>query len=83
MGLFSAAADFVGDVGFSVIKNSGRIALGGGKAVLGLITEDEELIGEGIGQAGKGAIYLGASVIGKQVFDDDDDSDSLFDGFDE
>lgn len=84
MSIFGAAADLIGDIGFSVIKNSGRIALGGGKTILGVVTEDEELIGEGIGQIGKGAFYIASSAVGKAVFDNDDaDDDQLFDGFDE
>lgn len=83
MGLLGATADLIGNIGFSVIKNSGRIALGGGKTIIGVLTEDEDLIGEGVGQMSKGAFFLASSAIGKAIMDDDDsENDQLFDDFD-
>lgn len=83
MSFFGTAANIIGDVGFSVIKNSGRIVLGSGKTIVGVITEDEELIGAGVGQMGKGAFYLASAAVGKAVLgDDDSDDDQLFDDID-
>ncbi|MEL7006440.1 MAG: hypothetical protein AAFN93_27485 [Bacteroidota bacterium] len=82
MSLFRAAADLVGDVGFGVIKNTSRIAIGGGQAILGVVTEDEDLIASGLGKVGKGVICLGGSALLGSGDDDDDDSD-LFDLMDD
>ena len=84
MSLFSAAADLVGNVGFGVIKNSGKIALGSGKAILGVLTKDEDLMGDGLGQLGKGTLGLGVSVLGKTLSGNDDADDcQMFDYLDE
>lgn len=84
MSLFSAAADVIGNVGFGIIKSSGRIALGGGKTLLGVLTEDEDLIGDGLSQVGKGTIGLGSAVLGKALSGNDDaDDDQALDFLDE
>ncbi len=84
MSIFGAAADLVGDIGLGVIKHSGRVILGGGQTLLGVITEDEELIGDGIGKIGKGALGLGSCVLRNAVLgDDSDDDDQMTDLFDE
>jgi hypothetical protein len=84
MRFFGDAADLIGDIGFSVIKNVGCIAIGGGKTLIGVLTEDEELINGGVSQMGKGAFLLASSAVGKAVMDDDDsENDQLFDDFDD
>jgi hypothetical protein len=77
MSIFNVAADLVGDVGFGVIKNSGRLIFGGGKAIVGVVTEDEELIAEGIEGMGVGALGLGGSVFKQTILSDDSGDDSL------
>ncbi|MBD2299067.1 hypothetical protein [Nostoc sp. FACHB-190] len=74
MSLFKIAADFVGDVGFGVIKNSGRILFGGGKAIVGVVTDDQELLEEGLKGAGKGVLGLGSALVMKNLNEDDSES---------
>jgi hypothetical protein len=76
MSIFNAAIDLVGEVGFGVIKNSGRVIFGGGKAILGVVTEDEYLIAEGIEAMGAGAVGIGGSVLRKNILDDNSGDDS-------
>jgi hypothetical protein len=83
MSIFSAAFDFVGDVGFGVIKNSGRIAFGGGKAILGVVTEDETLIAEGLETMGQGAVGLGVAVTTNAIRGEDSEEDETIDPFGE
>jgi hypothetical protein len=77
MSIFSAAVDLVGDVGFGVIKNSGRLIFGTSKALLGVVTEDEDLIAEGIEGIGSGALGLGGAILRENVLGDNSDDDSL------
>ena len=72
MSFFRMTTDLIGDLGIGVIKHSGRIALGGGKTIIGALTEDEDLIADGLSQAGKGAVGLGLSVVGKTLLNNDD-----------
>jgi hypothetical protein len=59
MGIFKAGAELLGDLGFAVVKNSGRVLYGTGQAVIGAVSEDEELIEQGVKNLGKGAMGLG------------------------
>jgi len=72
MSLFNVAADLIGGVGFNAIKHSGRIALGGGKAVIGVVTSDPDLIEEGLGSVVKGSIGLGTTLITRGVLSNED-----------
>ncbi|NJL10504.1 MAG: hypothetical protein HC836_49605 [Richelia sp. RM2_1_2] len=75
MGIFKFAADFVGDVGFGVIKKSSRIVWGGGQAVLGMVSQDEELVEKGLKNAGQGAVGLAYTLLLKNQNGDDSETD--------
>jgi hypothetical protein len=74
MSLLKFATDFIGDVGFGVIKNSSRILLGGGKAIVGVVTENEELRDEGLKGASQGALGLGSALVMKNIKEDNSES---------
>lgn len=75
MGIFKIAADFVGDVGFGVIKKSSRIIWGGGQAIVGMISEDDELVEQGLKNAGEGAVGLVSTLVMKEINGDDSETD--------
>ena len=75
MSLFKAATNFVGDVGFRVIKQSGRIAWGGGQAIVGMVSQDDELLEQGLKNAGKGTVGLVSSLLIKNIDGDNSETD--------
>ena len=68
-------SDFFGDVGFGVIKHSVKIVLGGGQAIVGFATNDEELTAKGLKNVGTSSVFLGANVIGKNINNRPDSED--------
>lgn len=70
MGLFTAGAELIGEVGFRVVKNSAKVVYGGGQTILGVVSEDEELIAQGIKNVGTGGLGL---TIGAFMGDDESD----------
>ncbi len=83
MSVIRIASELVGNVGFGVIKNTVRLAFGGGKAVVGLVTEDEELIKDGWHTATRGAVHLGAAVIGNSLANGEPDAEHTLGEYDE
>ncbi len=82
MNLLKLGTEFVGDVGFGVIKNSGRLIYGGGQAIIGMVTEDGELVENGVKNFGHGAFGLTVGVVKQAVGGDnseDGDDDIYFD----
>ncbi len=75
MNLLKAGSDLVGDLGFKVIKNSGRVVWGGGQMILGAVSDNDELVEKGLKNTGKGALGLGIGLLGKNKDDDDLESD--------
>jgi hypothetical protein len=75
MSLFKVATNFVGDVGFSVIKQSSRIAWGGGQAIVGMVSQDDELIEQGLKKAGKGTLGLVSCLVMKNIDGDNSETD--------
>lgn len=75
MSLFRAATNFVGDVGFSVIKQSSRIVWGGGQTIVGMVSQDDELIEQGLKKAGKGTVGLVSCLIIKNIDGDNSETD--------
>lgn len=76
MSLFRVATNFVGDVGFGVIKQSSRIVWGGGQAIVGMVSQDDELLEQGIKNAGKGTVGLVSSLVMKNIDGDDSETDT-------
>lgn len=76
MSLFSQGAELIGDLGFRVIKNSGKVIYGAGQAVVGLVSEDEELIENGVKNLGDGAVGLSIGLVAKAIKGDSSDDDS-------
>jgi hypothetical protein len=76
MSLFSQGAELIGDLGFRVIKNSGKVIYGAGQAVVGLVSEDEELIENGVKNLGQGAVGLSIALVTKAIKGDSSDDDS-------
>ena len=76
MRILQSGIELVGNVGWGVVKNSGRCLYGGGQAVLGMVSEDEELIGQGVKNLGKGAMGLTFSVASKFVGGDSEESET-------
>lgn len=76
MSLFRAAAGIVGDIGFGVIKHTGRMAIGGGKAIVGVIIEDEEMIENGLKGVANGTLGLGLTLTRKALTGDPDSEES-------
>lgn len=58
MKLLQSGIELVGNVGWGVVRNSGRCLYGGGQAVVGMVSEDDELIGQGLKNIGRGAVGL-------------------------
>ena len=81
MNLFRSGAELLGDVGFGVIKNSGRFLYGTGQAVVGFVSEDEELIGQGVKNLGKGAMGLGFHAA-RKLADEDSSEGEIDDDYD-
>ena len=76
MSIFKVAADFVGDVGFGVIKQSGRIVWGGGQAIVGMVSQDDELVEQGLKNAGQGTVGLVSSLVIRNINGDDSETDT-------
>lgn len=76
MSLFSQGAELIGDLGFRVIKNSGKVLYGAGQSVVGLVSEDEELIAKGFENLGQGAVGLSIGLVNKAIKGDSSDDDS-------
>lgn len=74
MRILQSGIELVGDVGFGVIKNSGRLLYGGGQAVLGIVSEDDELIEQGVKNLGRGAVGLTIHTA-RQIITGDSDED--------
>ena len=58
MKILQSGIELLGNVSFGVVKNSGRLLYGSGQAVIGLVSEDDELIEQGVKNLGRGAIGL-------------------------
>lgn len=63
------AVDVVGDVGFGVIKNSGKMVWGGGQVIVGAVTDNDELVEAGGKAVVGGGIALLGSLLGKKAVD--------------
>jgi hypothetical protein len=70
MNILGSALDVIGNVGFGVIRHSGGIVWGGSKAIVGVIAEDEEMIGAELGSVAKSAVGLGLTLVGKALSED-------------
>jgi hypothetical protein len=58
MKIWQSGIELLGDVGLGVIKNSGRLLYGTGQALVGVVSEDDELIEQGVKNLGSGAMGL-------------------------
>ena len=76
MSIFRAGAEILGDLGWGIIKNSGRAIYGGGQTVLGMVSEDEELIESGVRNLGKGAVGLTFGFVNKSLNGDSSEDES-------
>lgn len=76
MSLFSQGAELIGDLGFRVIKNSGKVIYGAGQSLVGLVSEDEELIANGVKNLGDGAVGLSIGLVTNAIKGDNSDDDS-------
>lgn len=80
MSLFSAGAELLDNVGWRVIKGSGKLLYGSGQAVIGMVSEDGELVERGVKNLGSGAFSLTIGLVGKAIKGDSgDDEDEDFD----
>ncbi|MBD1855495.1 MULTISPECIES: hypothetical protein [Leptolyngbya] len=79
MSIFSTVSNLVGDIGFGVIRHSAGVAIGGGKAILGVVTGDDELIDDGLRTVGKGAIGLGGAIVTKAIGNQGSEEDETID----
>ncbi len=83
MSLFSAGMDLLDNVGWRVIKGSGKLIYGGGQTVLGMVSEDGELVERGVKNLGSGAFSLTVGLVKNTINgdsgDDGDDGDDDFD----
>ena len=82
MSIFGSVTNVIEEVGFGVIKHSGRIAWGGGKAILGVVTDDKELIDEGLSSVAKSSVGLGVNLISKVIFGNDSNDTEVSDNTD-
>ncbi len=80
MNFLKIGTEFVGDVGFGVIKNSGRLIYGSGQTIVGMVTEDDELVENGVKNLGHGAFGLTVGVVKKAVGGDksEDGDDDIY-----
>lgn len=76
MRILQSGIELVGNVGFGVIKNSGRMLYGGGQAVLGIVSEDDELIEQGVKNLGRGAVGLTINTASKFITGDSDEDEA-------
>lgn len=76
MSIFRAGTELLGDLGWGIIKNSGRVIYGGGQAIVGMVTEDEELVENGVKNLAKGAGGLSLSLVKKAANEDSSDDDN-------
>lgn len=76
MKVLQSGIELLGNVGFGVIKNSGRCLYGGTQAVLGMVSEDDELVEQGVKNLGRGAIGLTIHTA-KQIMTGDSQEDEL------
>ena len=65
--MYPSARVLLGELGIGVVKNSGLLIYGGGKTLIGVVTENDELLESGIKTTGKGAKGLGLAVLNKFV----------------
>lgn len=76
MKILQSGIELVGNIGWGVIKNSGRCLYGGGQAVVGMVSEDDELIGQGVNNIGRGAMGLTIHAA-KEIFTGNSQEDEL------
>ncbi len=69
--IIKAGTELLSDLGWGIIKNSGRILYGGGQAVVGMVTEDEELVENGVRNLAKGAGGLSLGLVKKAINGDE------------
>lgn len=70
MKIWQSGIELLGDVGLGVIKNSGRLLYGAGQTVVGVVSEDEEAISQGVKNLSCGAMGLSFHAAKKFVTGD-------------
>jgi hypothetical protein len=75
MRLFSAGAELLGNVGWGVIKGSGKLIYGSGQAIIGMVAEDNELVEQGVKNVGSGAFGLTVGLVKNAIKGDGGDDE--------
>lgn len=73
MSLFSAGAELLGNVGWGVIKGSGKLIYGSGQAIIGMVAEDDELVEQGVKNVGTGAFGLTVGLVKNAIKGDSEE----------
>lgn len=76
MKILQSGIELLGNIGFGVIKNSGRCLYGSGQTVIGIVSEDDELIEQGVKNLGKGAMGLTIHAV-KEIITGNSQEDEL------
>ena len=82
MKILQSGIELLGNVGFGVIKNSGRCLYGGGQAVIGIVSEDDELVEQGVKNLGRGAMGLTIHTARKIITGDSQEDELTNDDID-
>ncbi|MBE9044680.1 hypothetical protein IQ255_09720 [Pleurocapsales cyanobacterium LEGE 10410] len=76
MNILQSGIEVLGNVGFGVIKNSGRLLYGSGQTVIGIVSENDELTEQGVKNLGRGAMGLTIHAA-KEIITGDSHEDEL------
>jgi hypothetical protein len=74
--IFRVGTELVGDLGWKIVKNSGRAIYGSGQAIIGIVTEDDELVENGVKNLGQGAFGLSVGLVKKAIAGDNSEEDN-------
>ena len=74
--IFKVGTELVGDLGWKIVKNSGKVIYGSGQAIIGIVTEDEELVEHGVKNLGHGAFGLSVGLVKKAIVGDNSEEDN-------
>ena len=74
--IFKVGTELVGDLGWKIVKNSGKVIYGSWQAIIGIVTEDEELVEHGVKNLGHGAFGLSVGLVKKAIVGDNSEEDN-------
>jgi hypothetical protein len=76
MSIFRVGTELLGDLSLGIIKNSSKVIYGGGQAIVGMVTENDELVENGVKNLGNGAFGLSIGLVQKAITGDNSEDEN-------